>query len=310
MAEAAWRDRFGDCGERARSCRDRCRARGTDDRSDRSGPGRVRAFRRRVRLYRDARPGPGDHGDSRRSGERQADGPAGYRRCWLWQDRGCATCRRRGGAGRTPGRDRRADDRPRSPAYRDVRAPVRGKRYRRRGAVASVWPGREGAGQGWACRRIDPGRGRHRGDCRQGRRLQGSGAGGDRRGAALRCGRQGEAACAGRGSRPDAERDADPADAAIGDDRVAGTVGDRDAACAPPADPDRGGAFRRRYRPCRAASRTCARWAELRGRAADRRHGAVGRAARQARARTRPRPGAWQDAGGGDRRGDGLVRGR
>jgi transcription-repair coupling factor (superfamily II helicase) len=119
------------------------------------------------------------------------------------------------------------------------------------------------------------------------------------------------AALGRRRPRADAHRHADPAHAADGAGRPAGALAHRHAARAPPADPHRASPrFDAEHRPRTALLRERARRAELRRRAADRGHGADGRAARASSCPSSAPPGPRQDAGRRDRRGDGALRRR
>ncbi len=156
---------------------------------------------------------------------RQAHGPGHLRRRRLRQDRGGAARRVRGGAVRQAGRGSGADDLARSATLHDLRRPI--CRLAGPGRKPVAISQQQGGGR-------DPGR-RRRGQRRHRHRhpalaagqgaLQGSGSGGDRRGAPFRRARQGKAqGFAHRSGCTDADRDADSAHAQHGHGRTARPV--------------------------------------------------------------------------------------
>ena len=78
----------------------------------------------RVRVHRDARPGPGHRGGHRRHGGGATDGPAGVRRRRVREDRGGGAGRLQGGAGRETGGRPRAHHFVGRPARPDLRRPL------------------------------------------------------------------------------------------------------------------------------------------------------------------------------------------
>ena len=124
---------------------------------------------------------------ARRSRLRQADGPAGLRRCRLRQDRSGVARRLHRGDERQAGRGRGADHAARAPALQDVHAsasarfPVKVAQASRLVPNAELKKVKEGLADGTGRHR-----GRHPRAARQGDQVQGSRPAGGRRGAAFR----------------------------------------------------------------------------------------------------------------------------